>query len=183
MNKQELIDKCVHHYMGDWPYSEPAIIYNRITGNFSSYSDSDFENLNAHCWAPVCTKEEFQQRARELGYGAEAVEPERWYCYETKKALRLPPVGVEVIALDDIHAKIIGQTASGYLVYQSVETGFCEMACQTTSFKPIDWNRKAEIERERVIDAAFASLTEFNKAHQVLRELYDAGFLRMPEDK
>jgi len=34
-----------------------------------------------------------------------------------------------------------------------------------------------------VVDAAFASLSEFNKAHQVLRDLYDAGFLPMPESK
>ena len=175
MNKQELLDEVVLSFDGQWPSKDCRYMHEFLSKN--TYSMNNYGNRY------VCTKEEFQQRARELGYGAEAVESESWYCYETKKALRLPPVGVEVIALDDIHAKIIGQTASGYLVYQSVETGFCEMACQTTSFKPIDWNRKAEIERERVIDAAFASLTEFNKAHQVLRELYDAGFLRMPEDK
>ncbi len=39
---------------------------------------------------------------------------------------------------------------------------------------------KDKAEKKRAVDAAFASLSEFNKAHQVLGELYDAGFLRMP---
>jgi hypothetical protein len=47
----------------------------------------------------------------------------------------------------------------------------------------MEQERKSEAERQLVVDAAFASLSEFNKAHQVLRDLYDLGFLRMPESK
>ena len=132
------------------------------------------------------TKERFKQRARELGYGVEAAKPDGWYCYETQKALRLPPVGVECIVLDNVRAKIVGQTASGYLVYQSVETGFCEMACQATSFKPLDWNRK-KYEAIEAASKCFQAHCMHDYSGQPfldgLAGLYDAGFLRMPEDK
>ena len=262
MNKQELIDNAVHE----------------LKGVLRNHKDYWFENLDMFLYYPegsfdriyLCTTEEFQQRARELGYvngyrygveyptngskpdlpddviiqlsapmrrgvlsafavsamyaakGAtfkitdERYKPEDasyldeyfavqgidqqkikntlisdiaeqgWYCYETQKALRLPPVGVECIVLDNVRAKIVGQTASGYLVYQSVETGFCEMACQATSFKPLDWNRK-KYEAIEAASKCFQAHCMHDYSGQPfldgLAGLYDAGFLRMPEDK
>ncbi len=109
-------------------------------------------------------------------------EERHWYDYTAKKAVALPPVGTECIVLDEVQAKIIGKTASGYLVYESVVTGLCEMACQITSFKPLDHNHKAEAEKKRVVDAAWDSLTEFSTAKQVLGDLYDAGYLKLPTE-
>lgn len=64
-----------------------------------------------------------------------------WYDYDKQEAIEKPPIGAECIVLGNVHARIIGSTASGYLIYQSVETGFCEMACQVSSFRPLDWDR------------------------------------------
>jgi hypothetical protein len=170
MSNYEFLDKHIHRLNGVWPDSETAV------------SEPDIWFYLAYDYL----KEEFQQRARELGYGVEAAEPESWYCYETQKALRLPPVGSECIVLDNVRAKIVGQTASGYLVYQSVETGFCEMACQATSFKPLDWNRK-KYEAIEAASKCFHAHCMHDYSGQPfidgLSALYDAGFLRMPEDK
>lgn len=101
--------------------------------------------------------DEIQQRMVDSLFGPEAYhlnnsKPAKadWYDYDNQQALKLPPVGVECIALDDVHARIVGTTASGYLVYQNLSTGHCEMACQSTSFRPLDWERnnpKAEPEQ------------------------------------
>ena len=106
-----------------------------------------------------------------------------WYCYETQKSLRLPPVGeyCQVYINGWYNCYIVGLDDLGGCVFR--KDGEYMQRITDDSFRPLDWNHKAEAERKRVVDAAFASLTEFNKAHQVLQELYDAGFLRMPEDK
>jgi hypothetical protein len=57
-------------------------------------------------------------------------------------------------------------------------------------YRPLDWNRKAEAERKRVVDAAAAKfhasiMPDYSGQPFIdgLSALYDAGFLRMPEDK
>ena len=91
MNKQELIDKAVHHFDGEYPKTTGKCEFLSLRvgncGVFAPYYVT-FEIAED----TICTKDEFQQRARELGYGADGTESD-WYCYETQKALRLPPVG------------------------------------------------------------------------------------------
>ena len=87
-----------------------------------------------------------------------------WYNYDNQQALKLPPVGVECIVLDDVHARIIGATASGYLVYQNLSTGHCEMACQSTSFRPLDWERNnPKVEPEQSPELSFHLATAENE--------------------
>jgi hypothetical protein len=263
MNKQELIDKAVHELKGVLRNHKDYFFNLGIMQLY--FPEGSFSTM------PVCTTEEFQQRARELGYingyrwGVEyptngekpdlpddvdiqywtsefgrhaanvislnwshdydkcypaikfKITDERykpadtsylysvseipesksnaenisdWWDYEAQKAVTLPPVGVEcqylsgngkwdscsLVFVTDYVVVIEGLASGTEKVQIAYNFGYWP------DFRPLDYNRKAEAEKKRVVDAAFASLSEFNKAHQVLGELYDAGFLRMPAE-
>jgi len=165
----------------------------------------------------ICEKEQFQQRAKELGF----VGRYRWgveyptdgkrpdleddvvvQCVLINKSLpdsdRFNPVvywdwskldndtDIESFKITDQRYKPVN---TGYLV---AEFNFEALANQFDSSDDINavWALrdklilcKAKAERKRVVDAAFASLSEFRTASQVLEELYDKSFLRMPENK
>jgi hypothetical protein len=265
MNKQELIDNAVHE----------------LKGVLRNHKDYWFENLDMFLYYPegsfdriyLCTTEEFQQRARELGYvngyrygveyptngskpdlpddviiqlsapmcrGALSVfagsamcaakgatfkitdaryKPEDtsyldeyfavqgidqqkikntlisdiaergWFCYETQKALRLPPVG-EVCQMYAaalwFDVKVIGED-DGKPIVKYMDCGNYYPASPTEKFyRPLDHEtRKAEAERKRVVDAAYNAIAKPNGVgvDVALSELYDLGYLRMPEDK
>lgn len=114
-----------------------------------------------------------------------------WYCYETQKALRLPPVGTECewkphepckadwkkCVIDYIHGEWVCVTNSNSHKMKQI--------LNNVKFRPLDWNRKAEAERKRVVDAAlefFHETAEFNVSES-FNKLYDAGYLRLPADK
>lgn len=104
-----------------------------------------------------------------------------WYCYETQKALRLPPVGVECevryARLTDWYKALVLDNDT-FAYYQNDRWEVMDLSSKI-QFRPLDWDRESA-DRYKVIDAAFAVLTEFNTADQVLNELYDAGCLVMP---
>jgi hypothetical protein len=191
MNKQELIDNAVHKFDGEWRYPDDALYVTR-TGNYF-YA---MANENDSCF--LCTADEFQQRARELGYGAEAAEPESWYDYANQKALRLPPLDYECeysysTFLGWKKCKYIGVNSfdsKKYAVIFDFESADYEnpRICKILEFRPLDWNRKAEAGRKQLVDAAILKLASFSQIdfdswEDILTKLYDAGFLRMPEDK
>jgi hypothetical protein len=175
------------------------------------------------------SRKEFQQRARQLGYGAEptfedvsAVAKGRiintsealaqfdndlaehikskaesdWYCYETQKALRLPPTDYEC---EYSYSTFLGWKKCKYIGVNSFDSKKYSVIfdferadyenpriCNNLEFRPLDWNRKAEAERKRVVDAVFEFTYDEDKDYPTWNELaalYDAGFLRMPEDK
>jgi len=107
-----------------------------------------------------------------------------WWDYEAHKPLKPAPVGAKLIV--DCFDKgwkdavVIGEFERWN--WLDID-GLGLETVDVCRIKPLDHStRKAEAEKKRVVDAAFASLSEFNKAHQVLGELYDAGFLRMPAE-
>jgi hypothetical protein len=56
------------------------------------------------------------------------------------------------------------------------------------TFRPLDWNRKAEAEKKRVVDAATEILYKHacaTKGELIdgAKALYDAGYLRLPANK
>lgn len=191
MNKQELIDKAVHHFGGKYPESAGRCRFISLRIGNAGVFDPYYVTYE-RAEDTICTREEFQQRARELGYGVEAAEPESWYCYETQKALRLPPAGVE--------CEVFNHEFSPHADWENCKLLFGgEFLCVYTSssakervgrfgsidFRPLDWNRKAEAERKRVVDAAlefFHETAEFNVSES-FNKLYDAGYLRLPADK
>lgn len=64
-----------------------------------------------------------------------------------------------------------------------VDISRCPFEENFNQIKPLDWNRKSELEREKVIEAAFAQLSEFKDSNQVLGDLYNAGMLVLPLKK
>jgi hypothetical protein len=181
MNKQELLDEAVADIKGGWP--EGVCKYIKRVERGRRWLEFKVE-------PHAVSQEEFQQRARELGYGAEAVKPESWYCYETQKALRLPPVGIDVeyqeksskwtkckiVFLSD-YVVVINGLSAGEDVQIAFNYG------DWPEFRPLDFNRKAEAERKRVVSSALAAANDEHKLEDILTSLYNAGFLRMPEDK
>lgn len=69
MNKQELIDKAVHSL--DGVYEKSICGGNDVENYLWSIGDDSYQRLNGSlgfCGDFVCTRDEFQQRSRELGY-------------------------------------------------------------------------------------------------------------------
>jgi hypothetical protein len=105
-----------------------------------------------------------------------------WYDYENKEALRLPPVGVECewSGNGGRHWHKTALVFSDQTVFLTRGYQLYKTADDSVEFRPLDWNRKAEAEKKRVVDAARDFL---GCMRPQLESLYDAGYLRMPEDK
>jgi hypothetical protein len=110
-----------------------------------------------------------------------------WFDYTNQKALRLPPVGEKVEVL--MHwtggwsvgwVLVVGHDADGVIWRNGSDTK-SYIHSPRCEIRPLNWNRKAEAERKRVVDAAQKECVNFSSND--LGRLYDAGFLRMPEDK
>jgi hypothetical protein len=110
-----------------------------------------------------------------------------WYDYEAQKAVALPPVGEKVEVF--LHwseswsgwVVIVGHDHGG-VIWRNGSDNKSYIYSPKDEIRPLDYNRKAEAEKKRVVDAAFASLSEFRSANQVLGELYDKGYLRTPSN-
>ena len=129
----------------------------------------------------ICTQSEFEKRASELGY----INGYRWGV-EYPTGGKSPALNGDVI-VEMRHINGSWHEDGEDELDQFHHGSFSAFKITDERYKPADTSyletRKAEAERKRVVDAAFASLSEFNKAHQVLGELYDVGYLRMPADK
>jgi hypothetical protein len=108
-----------------------------------------------------------------------------WYDYANQKALRLPPVGVECEMLTCNKWELIKMVGfdDGFAVVKYLDDkSYHSQSGLPKFYRPLDHEtRKAEAERKRVVDAAQKECVNFSSND--LGRLYDAGFLRMPEDK
>jgi hypothetical protein len=191
---------------------------------FLSKNTYSMNNYGDHS---VCTKDALEQRASELGYGAEPTfedvsavakgriinSPEaltqfdndlaehmknkaesEWFDYTNQKALRLPPVGVECEMLTCNKWELIKMVGfdDGFAVVKYLDDkSYHSQSGLPKFYRPLDHaTRKAEAERKRVVDAAAAKfhasiMPDYSGQPFIdgLSALYDAGFLRMPEDK
>lgn len=186
MKKQELIDECIVKFNGEFPVKDCNFISLRH-GNSGVYAPYyvTYEREDD----TLCTKQEFQQRAKELGYGAD--DSESWYDYESQKAIKLPPVGAECLVFLGNNFKIlncyfVGMNSIGSLVIEMGDGELKSYHNHQVKLKPLDWNRKAEQERKRVVDAVLGywnSFDELASYTDCFSKLYDAGFLKLPEQK
>lgn len=127
----------------------------------------------------------------------EPVPEESWYDYDNQKAIALPPVN-ELIEAAIPHTNgrgeqsviwIEGFVIAHHKIKENVYSWFVEPGNgfyppNVLQFRPLDWNRKAEAEKKRVVDAAFeeaitAGCVDF---HQWLGRLYDTGYLKLPAE-
>jgi hypothetical protein len=184
MNKNELLDEVVLSFDGKWPSRDCRYMHEFLSKN--TYSMNNYGDYS------VCTRDAFEQRARELGYGVEAAEPDSWYDYTNQKALRLPPIGVECEYEDSPEVKNYSKCT--ILAVLNEAFAFSRPDYKNTIFtgnlrthvlRPLDHaTRKAEAERKRVVDAVMKFWMSVDTGTTATFEkLYDAGFLRMPEDK
>jgi len=107
-----------------------------------------------------------------------------WYDYEAQKAVALPPAGVECESL------VQGADGAEWVkveILKHFDKDTCACFCINTHylkwsdyFRPLDYNRKAEAEKKRVVAEAQKHCRDLS-SHD-LTELYDAGFLCMPAE-
>jgi hypothetical protein len=186
MSNLGFLDKAVHHFCGVLPeHLGKCNFLSLRVGNGGIYAPYYVTHEMEE--DTICSREEFQQRARELGYGAEtiSVESTEWYDYTNQKALRLPPVGVECEMLTCNKWELIKMVGfdDGFAVVKYLDDkSYHGQSGLPKFYRPLDHAaRKAEAERKRVVDAAQRECVNFSSND--LGRLYDAGFLRMPEDK
>ncbi|QGH73281.1 MAG: hypothetical protein [Podoviridae sp. ctKoA10] len=111
-----------------------------------------------------------------------------WYDYDNQKAISLPPVDYECEFSDSDFigwrkCKYIGINSVGSkrfaVIFDSVKKDYINnWIAGDLKFRPLDWNRKAEAEKKRVVDAARNFLGAMLPQ---LEALYDAGYLKLPE--
>lgn len=194
MNKQELIDKTVRDLNGKWPNIDECFAHERIYSHTSFCGEI---SSISHYYCGDIKKQEFQQRAKELGYGAD--DPGSWFDYESQKAIKLPPVGVESEYLGNngewCSVKTVYLSEYVIVLEKHIMGDIVQVAFNFGHFpelRALDWNRKAEQERIRVETSALNVLNnpEINKTIEIsfalasaVRALYDAGFLKLPEQK
>ena len=116
----------------------------------------------------------------------EVVNSEDWYDYENQKALRLPPVGEKVdgfigLVFSPFKCTFVGIDSEGRIVVEKLDGNLYRYMTNQINLRPLDWNRKAEAERKRVVDAAQKVCVNFSSND--LGKLYDAGYLRIPPEK
>lgn len=190
MNKQELLDKAVHELRGVYANSiEGGNVVEHFLWHVGGNCYQRFISNHGFIGEFVCTKDEFQQRARELGYlDAPTVKESltnEWYDYDNQKAIALPPVGTECEAfLMDTSYK------NAWFKVEVIKNHLDrECACMRienrgltwcNTFRPLNWNRKAEEKKKRVVDAAMAIAVDAHMTEDILGSLYDAGYLKLP---
>lgn len=118
--------------------------------------------------------------------GTISLDSTEWYDYETQKAMRLPPVGEKVdvffgLVFSPFKCTFVGIDSEGRIVVEKIDGDLYRYMTNQINLRPLDWNRKAEAERKRIVDAAQKVCVNFSSND--LGKLYDAGYLRMPADK
>jgi hypothetical protein len=112
-----------------------------------------------------------------------------WYDYDNQKALRLPPVGAKLEfnhQTDKRWAAYFVVAEHHYrkdLILAPFEScGSLMYANELHRFRPLDHDRKAKAERNRVVDAAINACISHFVPKAALEQLYDKGFLRGAKD-
>jgi hypothetical protein len=110
---------------------------------------------------------------------------EGWYDYENQRAIKLPPIdGNECEYYDSDHGwqscKVLMHYLDGVII-----DGVEGVRFSIYTFRPKDHaTRKADIERKRVVGAVYTIIDQHEGTIlESVFDLYDKGYLRMPEDK
>lgn len=108
-----------------------------------------------------------------------------WYDYDSQKALRLPPVGVECewTMNGGYHWHKTSIIFADNTVFLTRGYHLTKVADDDVAFRPLDHDRKAKAERKRVVDAAFDSCIQkgCGNFEEWLDHLYGEGFLKSPD--
>ncbi len=129
---------------------------------------------------------------------------DEWYDYDNQKAIALPPVGVECEYMQSVERKefarcvilAVNGNAFAFSIDGLTNTIFTGNS-NTHTLRPLDHDRKAEAEKNRVVDKlkhdvylhainncegiSMRQSTGETLAASVIEYLYDAGYLKLPE--
>jgi len=116
-----------------------------------------------------------------------------WYDYENQKALRFPDVGSECeigwngSESHEWYKGVVAYRSEKYtvIVYDDgKETCYRKNELIYVKFRPLDHaTRKAELEKNMVVNNAFDECDVGDSIMKNLNRLYDAGYLRLPINK
>jgi hypothetical protein len=109
-----------------------------------------------------------------------------WYDYDNRDMKALPDnnADVELLCGGSYQTRVEYIGIRGFKVvfyrYDTHEIDHAELP--TASFRPLDWNRKAEAEKRRVVDAVWEAYHELGdlSVRATFDAMYDAGYLRLP---
>jgi hypothetical protein len=114
-----------------------------------------------------------------------------WYDYDTLKMKGFPKSGTMVIGLTEpvlsvFQCVFVGFDGDGSIVIEAENGSLCRYRESNLKFRPFGWNRKAEAEKKRVVDAAIDAMKPnplTGTMEKWFGKLYDAGYLRLPANK
>jgi hypothetical protein len=178
MDKQKLIEKAVLHFGGKWSLRFKNLCTPAETNTFYRpysrfLSIQNVSELGPN-WIFICTEEEFNA-------AADRIRSKLWFEFgELPKSgesceykFQNPDVSWQPVQVNYISAK--------HAILTMLEDG---NECHTDGFKAADF-RPIRTDKEKAIDAAGAVIIKTSSAVDdlALNALYDAGFLRLPDEK
>ena len=143
-------------------------------------------NVDSRTCEVICTKEEFEKRAKER---------KNWYDYDKQEMVRLPPVGEIVFAnAEDKPFKVkilehifdgVTNIAACRVIYDSIDLHVGRLSYYQ-HFCPLDWNKDEG--KNKLIDKAVQIMYDnacATKGELIdgVKKLYELGYLKSPEDK
>jgi hypothetical protein len=109
-----------------------------------------------------------------------------WWDYDNQEMKKPPKVNTEVEMLwggvYQCRVEYIGAYNFKAVFYRFDVHEIDNAESPTVTFRPLDWNRKAEAEKKRVVDAAMAIAVDAHMTEDILGSLYDAGYLKLPTE-
>lgn len=181
MTRTKLIDKAIDDLDGVFQPKGDYFFCGRYGLNTIKYSlfyrsDSNF----------ICSQEEFEQRKKER-----EMENNNWYDYDKNCNVALPPVDtVCEYTLSDgrtwYKCKVISHNN---LVLdcphlESMDNNGLQVLhtdADTVKFRPLDWDKLSK--RKQAINYAIKLSPDWAKLDDIFGFLYDAGMLKLPEEK
>jgi hypothetical protein len=113
-----------------------------------------------------------------------------WFDYDTLEMKDFPKAGTMVIGLTEpvlsvFQCVFVGFDGDGSIVIEAESGSLCRYRKSNLKFRPFGWNRKAEAEKKRVVDAVWEAYHELGdlSVRATFDAMYDAGYLRMPPEK
>jgi len=169
-----------------------------FTGAFPMYMREDWSNvvlfkITDPRYKPVDeVSADALSQAQSLTHGEEGLAHSEWWDYEIDQPVSRPPIGVEVLLPPKFDEKskavVVGYFNVDTVLYSNRADSYFGVSLDGNKMRPLDHaTRKAELHREKVIEAAVATLKNSGWTHmtnvsfKAIDALLDAGMLVLPQ--
>jgi hypothetical protein len=119
-----------------------------------------------------------------------ALDDSGWWDYDNDKPIRFPCKDTECQMMDDrgafVKVCIIAEKDGITFGWRTNGFNMVYFSDDMSEFRPLDWNRKAEAEKKRVVDAVIEAMKPnplTGTMEKWFGKLYDLGCLRLPPEK